>query len=107
VPHLLLISRQAEALKGALGLEGVIGNFAEPYQAGTAYVLLHHAFSEVKGRAGDTETPQWVDYRYEVRLPMACHRVWQDGGVSRTMGPPALKRSGGIITVIYNWNVYE
>ena len=43
---------EGEALKGVLGLEGVIGNFAEPYQAGTAYVLLHHAFGEVKGRAG-------------------------------------------------------
>jgi phytoene dehydrogenase-like protein len=30
----------------------VIGNFADPYQAGTAYVLLHHAFGEVKGKAG-------------------------------------------------------
>ena len=39
-------------LKGLLGFEGVIGNFADPYQAGTAYVLLHHAFGEVKGRAG-------------------------------------------------------
>ncbi|MEM1114655.1 MAG: NAD(P)/FAD-dependent oxidoreductase [Pseudomonadota bacterium] len=43
---------EGEALKGVLGLEGVIGNFAEPYQAGTAYVLLHHAFGEVKGKAG-------------------------------------------------------
>lgn len=43
---------EGEALKGLLGLEGVIGNFAEPYQAGTAYVLLHHAFGEVAGKAG-------------------------------------------------------
>ena len=43
---------EGEALKGVLGLEGVIGNFAEPYHAGTAYVLLHHAFGEVKGKAG-------------------------------------------------------
>ena len=43
---------EGEALKGVLGLEGVIGNFAEPYQAGTAYVLLHHAFGEVNGRTG-------------------------------------------------------
>jgi phytoene dehydrogenase-like protein len=39
-------------LKGLLGFEGVIGNFADPYEAGTAYVLLHHAFGEVKGKAG-------------------------------------------------------
>lgn len=43
---------EGEALKGVLGLEGVIGNFASPYQSGTAYILLHHAFGEVGGRAG-------------------------------------------------------
>jgi len=43
---------EGEAYKGVLGLEGVIGNFAEPYHAGTAYVLLHHAFGEIKGSAG-------------------------------------------------------
>ena len=43
---------EGEALKGVLGLEGVIGNYAEPYHAGTAYVLLHHAFGEIKGKAG-------------------------------------------------------
>ena len=43
---------ESDPLKGVLGLEGVIGNFADPYQAGTAYVLLHHAFGEVNGKAG-------------------------------------------------------
>ncbi|MEM6606828.1 MAG: NAD(P)/FAD-dependent oxidoreductase [Pseudomonadota bacterium] len=43
---------EGDALKGILGLEGVIGNYADPYNPGTAYVLLHHAFGEVKGRAG-------------------------------------------------------
>lgn len=43
---------ESAPLKGILGLEGVIGNFADPYQAGTAYVLLHHAFGEVNGRTG-------------------------------------------------------
>ena len=43
---------QGDALKGVLGLECVIGNFVDPYQAGTAYVLLHHAFGEVNGRTG-------------------------------------------------------
>lgn len=41
---------EGDALKGALGFEGVIGNFADPYQPGTAYVLLHHAFGEVNGK---------------------------------------------------------
>ena len=43
---------EGTALKGILGLECVIGNFVDPYQAGTAYVLLHHAFGEVNGRVG-------------------------------------------------------
>ena len=43
---------EGEALKGVWGFEGVIGNFADPYQPGTAYVLLHHAFGEVAGTAG-------------------------------------------------------
>jgi phytoene dehydrogenase-like protein len=43
---------EGEALKGILGLECVIGNFVDPYQSGTAYVLLHHAFGEVNGRTG-------------------------------------------------------
>ena len=43
---------ESNALKGILGLECVIGNFVDPYQAGTAYVLLHHAFGEVNGRIG-------------------------------------------------------
>ncbi|MEM7000252.1 MAG: NAD(P)/FAD-dependent oxidoreductase [Pseudomonadota bacterium] len=43
---------EGTALKGILGLEGVIGNYADPYHAGTAYVLLHHAFGEVNGRTG-------------------------------------------------------
>ncbi|HEY4136631.1 MAG TPA: NAD(P)/FAD-dependent oxidoreductase [Alphaproteobacteria bacterium] len=45
---------ESEALKGALGFEGVIGNFAGPYHPGTAYVLLHHMFGEVNG-----ETAAW------------------------------------------------
>lgn len=43
---------EGEALKGVWGFEGVIGNFADPYQPGTAYVLLHHAFGEVNGKTG-------------------------------------------------------
>ncbi|MCZ6709347.1 MAG: NAD(P)/FAD-dependent oxidoreductase [Gammaproteobacteria bacterium] len=43
---------EGKALKGILGLECVIGNFVDPYQSGTAYVLLHHAFGEVNGRIG-------------------------------------------------------
>jgi phytoene dehydrogenase-like protein len=40
---------ERDEVKGALGFEGVIGNFASPYHPGTAYVLLHHMFGEVNG----------------------------------------------------------
>ena len=43
---------ESDPLKGILGLECAIGNFVDPYQSGTAYVLLHHAFGEVNGRIG-------------------------------------------------------
>jgi phytoene dehydrogenase-like protein len=43
---------ESQALKGIFGLEGIIGNFADPYQSGTAYVLLHHTFGEVNGTTG-------------------------------------------------------
>lgn len=43
---------ESEPLQGALGFEGVIGNMASPFQSGSAYILLHHAFGEVNGEAG-------------------------------------------------------
>jgi phytoene dehydrogenase-like protein len=39
-------------LKGGLGFDSVVGHFASPYQAGSAYLLLHHAFGEVNGKRG-------------------------------------------------------
>jgi phytoene dehydrogenase-like protein len=35
-----------------LGFDAVIGNLASLYAAGSAYVLLHHAFGEVNGKSG-------------------------------------------------------
>src|SRR5205085_9586629 len=34
------------------GFDGVVGNFASPYAAGSAYVLLHHLFGEAAGVPG-------------------------------------------------------
>ncbi len=39
-------------IKAALGFDAVVGNFASPYAAGSAYVLLHHVFGEVNGQRG-------------------------------------------------------
>lgn len=43
---------ESHALKAVLGFDGVVGNFASPYAAGSAYVLLHHVFGEVNGVKG-------------------------------------------------------
>ena len=43
---------ETTALKAALGWDSVVGNFASPYTPGSAYVLLHHVFGEVNGKAG-------------------------------------------------------
>jgi len=43
---------ESEPLKAALGWDAVVGNYASPYAAGSAYVLLHHCFGEVNGKPG-------------------------------------------------------
>lgn len=43
---------ESDALKSVLGWDSVVGNYASPYAAGSAYVLLHHCFGEVNGKAG-------------------------------------------------------
>jgi phytoene dehydrogenase-like protein len=43
---------ESDPLKAVLGWDSIVGNFASPYTPGTAYVLLHHVFGEVNGKAG-------------------------------------------------------
>ncbi len=43
---------QTPLLKGALGFDAVVGNFASPYAPSSGYLLLHHALGEVTGVAG-------------------------------------------------------
>jgi phytoene dehydrogenase-like protein len=43
---------ESEPIKALLGFDAVVGNYASPYHAGTAYVLLHHCFGEVNGKRG-------------------------------------------------------
>jgi phytoene dehydrogenase-like protein len=42
----------SDPIKAVYGFDGIVGNYASPYETGTAYVLLHHAFGEVNGRKG-------------------------------------------------------
>jgi phytoene dehydrogenase-like protein len=50
--HWLDAMFESAPLKSVLGWDSVVGNYASPYAAGSAYVLLHHCFGEVNGKAG-------------------------------------------------------
>jgi phytoene dehydrogenase-like protein len=43
---------ESAPLKAAFGFDASVGNYASPYSAGSAYVLLHHVFGEIDGRTG-------------------------------------------------------
>jgi phytoene dehydrogenase-like protein len=41
-----------DLVKSLFGFDAIVGNYASPYAAGSAYVMLHHAFGEVNGQKG-------------------------------------------------------
>src|SRR6201999_4472334 len=41
-----------DLVKSLYGFDAIVGNYASPYAAGAAYVMLHHAFGEVNGKKG-------------------------------------------------------
>ena len=43
---------ESDPVKAAFGFDACVGHYAGPYSPGSAYVLLHHVFGEVDGRAG-------------------------------------------------------
>jgi phytoene dehydrogenase-like protein len=43
---------ESDLVKALYGFDAVVGNYASPYAAGSAYVMLHHAFGEVNGKKG-------------------------------------------------------
>ncbi len=43
---------ETDLVKALFGFDAIVGNYASPYSAGTAYVMLHHAFGEVNGKKG-------------------------------------------------------
>src|SRR5690349_17346011 len=50
---------ESPQIKGALAVNGVIGTWAGPYEAGTAYVMAHHSIGDVgDGRLGSWGFPE-------------------------------------------------
>ena len=43
---------ESDPIKALYGFDGIVGHYASPYSAGSAYVLLHHCFGEVNGKKG-------------------------------------------------------
>src|SRR5690348_7825249 len=43
---------ETDLVKALFGFDAIVGNYASPYAAGSAYVMLHHAFGEVNGKKG-------------------------------------------------------
>ena len=43
---------ESNLVKALYGFDAIVGNYASPYAAGSAYVMLHHAFGEVNGKKG-------------------------------------------------------
>jgi len=66
-------------IKAAYGFDGIVGNYASPYAAGSAYVLLHHVFGEVNGKKG-----AWG------------HAIGGMGAISQAMAEAAAERGAAI-----------
>src|SRR5438270_1512357 len=66
---------ESEPLKAVYGFDGIVGNYASPYTAGSAYVLLHHVFGEVNGKRG-----AWG------------HAIGGMGAITQAMAPAATAR---------------
>lgn len=43
---------ESDPLKAVLGFDSIVGHYASPYSAGSAYVLLHHVMGGVNGKKG-------------------------------------------------------
>jgi phytoene dehydrogenase-like protein len=43
---------ESDLVKALFGFDAIVGSYASPYAAGSAYVMLHHAFGEVNGKKG-------------------------------------------------------
>ena len=66
---------ESAPIKAVYGFDGIVGNYASPYAAGSGYVLLHHVFGQVNGKKG-----AWG------------HAIGGMGAISQAMAKAAIER---------------
>ena len=91
---------ESDPIKAILGFDGIVGTYASPYAAGTAYVLLHHCWGEVNGRRG-----QWGHAIGGMgAITQAMARACAERGVEIRLGCPVSEilvekgRAAGVVT---------
>jgi phytoene dehydrogenase-like protein len=72
---------ESEPIKALLGFDSIVGTYASPFNSGTAYGLLHHAFGEVNGQKG-----HWG------------HAIGGMGAITQAMAKAAIERGVEIET---------
>ena len=72
---------ESEPLRACFAFDSVVGNFASPHDAGSAYVLLHHVFGEVNGKRGS-----WG------------HAIGGMGAITQAMAKEAAARGVEVVT---------
>jgi len=60
---------ESDLVKALYGFDAIVGNYASHYAAGSAYVMLHHAFGEVNGARARGATPSAAWARSRRRWP--------------------------------------
>src|SRR6202035_1622520 len=87
---------ESDAMLGLLSVSGVIGTWAGPRSAGTAYVMLHHHIGGVDGQAGAWGFPRGGMGGVTAALAASARSF---GAEVRTAAPVArIRTSGGQVT---------
>jgi phytoene dehydrogenase-like protein len=87
---------ESDAMRGLLAVSGVIGTWAGPRSAGTAYVMLHHHIGDTGGQAGAWGFPRGGMGGVTAALAAAARSF---GAELRTGAPVArIRTSGGQVT---------
>jgi phytoene dehydrogenase-like protein len=87
---------ESDAMRGLLSVSGVIGTWAGPRSAGTAYVMLHHHIGDTGGQAGAWGFPRGGMGGVTAALASSARSF---GAELRTAAPVArIRTSGGQVT---------